>query len=62
MKQSWKMVWIWGGREKAMSDNPLPPQNIEAEQRVLGAVFLKNAVLGEICGVLEARDFFRNPL
>jgi hypothetical protein len=42
------------------TDTPLPPQNIEAEQRVLGAIFLNDEVLGEIREVLEVRDFYQN--
>jgi len=43
-----------------LPDGELPPQNNEAEQRVLGAVLLKNAVLGEVRGILVAGDFYQN--
>jgi hypothetical protein len=37
----------------------LPPQNIEAEQSVLGAVFLENECLATAKSVLERTDFYR---
>ena len=38
----------------------LPPQNIEAEQAVLGAVLLDNTVLPRVIEVLQPEDFYRN--
>jgi replicative DNA helicase len=38
----------------------LPPQNIEAEQAVLGAVLLDNAVLPQVIEVLQPQDFYRS--
>ena len=37
----------------------LPPQNIEAEQSVLGAVLLDNAVLPRVIEILQPEDFYR---
>ena len=39
--------------------NRLPPQNIEAEQSVLGAVLLDNAVLARVIEILRPEDFYR---
>ena len=37
----------------------LPPQNIEAEQSVLGAVLLENEAIAAAIEVLEPKDFYR---
>jgi replicative DNA helicase len=37
----------------------LPPQNLEAEQAVLGAVLLDNAAINKVLEVLTANDFYR---
>ena len=37
----------------------LPPQSLEAEQSVLGAVLLDNAVLPRVVEVLRPEDFYR---
>ena len=45
-----------------MSDDLLrrvPPQNLEAEQSVLGAVLLENAAINDALEVLKADDFYR---
>lgn len=41
-----------------MTDN-LPPQNIEAEQAVLGAIFLNTDALADTMEYVEADDFYR---
>ena len=41
-----------------MTDN-LPPQNIEAEQAVLGAIFLNTGALADAMEYVEADDFYR---
>lgn len=41
-----------------MTDN-LPPQNIEAEQAVLGAIFLNTDALADVMEYVEADDFYR---
>jgi replicative DNA helicase len=38
----------------------LPPQNLEAEQGVLGSILLDNDVLHEVVGFLNADDFYRD--
>jgi replicative DNA helicase len=38
----------------------LPPQNLEAEQGVLGSILLDNDVLHEIVGFLRVEDFYRD--
>lgn len=38
----------------------LPPQNIEAEEAVLGAILLDNEVLHDVAAILDAEDFFRD--
>ena len=37
----------------------LPPQNIEAEQAVLGAILLDNSVLPPVVEILQPEDFYR---
>jgi len=37
----------------------LPPQNVEAEQAVLGAVLLDNGVLPRVIEILHPQDFYR---
>jgi len=39
----------------------LPPQNLDAEQSVLGAVLLDNAVLARVIEILQPEDFYRGP-
>ncbi len=48
------------GIEKKSSDliRKLPPQNLEAEQAVLGGVFLTNSVLHSIIDTLAEEDFY----
>ena len=38
----------------------LPPQNLEAEQGVLGSILLDNDVLHEVIPILKADDFYRD--
>ena len=40
--------------------NHLPPQNIEAEQGVLGSILLENEVLHDVVPVLTVEDFYRD--
>ncbi len=42
-----------------MSDR-LPPQNLEAEQGVLGSILLQNDVLHEVIPILNVEDFYRD--
>jgi replicative DNA helicase len=39
----------------------LPPQNLEAELSVLGAILLDNAVLPRVIEILQPEDFYRAP-
>lgn len=47
-------------RQSELSDLRLPPQNLEAEQSVLGAILLDNACLSRALEVLSDEDFYRN--
>ena len=38
---------------------PVPPQNLEAEESVLGAMMLSPGAIGAVSEVLTARDFYR---
>lgn len=38
----------------------LPPQNIEAEQSVLGAILLENAALSSVIEILAPEDFYKS--
>ena len=55
-------VFVKKGKNKVnnelMTDN-LPPQNIEAEQAVLGAIFLNTDALADAMEYVEADDFYR---
>src|SRR3989304_1079847 len=36
----------------------VPPQNIEAEQSILGGILLDNQALNSVLEILEAKDFY----
>src|SRR4026209_710303 len=38
---------------------PVPPQNLDAEESVLGAMMLSPGAIGAVSGVLPASDFYR---
>lgn len=38
---------------------PVPPQNLEAEESVLGAMLLSPTAIGEVTEILDASDFYR---
>jgi replicative DNA helicase len=40
-------------------EHRLPPQNLEAEMSVLGAIFLDNSVTVNVASILSVADFFR---
>lgn len=47
-------------RRRASADNfRLPPQNLEAEQALIGAVLLQPAQLDEVAVIVSAEDFYR---
>jgi replicative DNA helicase len=48
---------LGGGSDEIL--RRVPPQNIEAEKSVLGAILLDNAAISEALGVLGASDFYR---
>ena len=41
-----------------LSSHRIPPQNLDAEKSVLGAVLMENDSLGAVLGVIEAADFY----
>ncbi|MGE3819814.1 MAG: replicative DNA helicase, partial [Isosphaeraceae bacterium] len=51
-----------GGRNDAATSlgDRLPPQNLEAEQGVLGSILLDNDVLHEVVGTISVDDFYRD--
>ena len=46
--------------QQAGSDNRLPPQNIEAEQSVLGSLMLDKKAIIKVADILNAGDFYRS--
>ncbi len=40
-------------------DAPVPPQNLEAEESVLGAMMLSPGAIGAVSEILDASDFYR---
>ncbi|HKG43353.1 MAG TPA: replicative DNA helicase [Gaiellaceae bacterium] len=44
---------------QASSTAPVPPQNLEAEESVLGAMMLSPGAIGAVSEVLDASDFYR---
>src|SRR3979490_1176627 len=38
---------------------PVPPQNLEAEESVLGAMMLSPGAIGAVSEILDAKDFYR---
>ena len=42
-----------------ITDVRVPPQNLEAEQSVLGAILLDNAALNRSLEILSEEDFYR---
>ena len=41
------------------STAPIPPQNLEAEESVLGAMMLSPGAIGAVSEILDADDFYR---
>ena len=39
---------------------PVPPQNLEAEESVLGAMMLSPGAIGAVSEILDAADFYRD--
>jgi len=42
-----------------MNDRKLPPQAIEGEVSILGAIFLDNSCIRKVSGIIDAMDFYR---
>jgi len=42
------------------SSHKLPPQNIEAEQSVLGGILIENEAINKVMEILSAEDFYRD--
>ena len=43
-----------------LSSHKLPPQNIEAEQSVLGGILIENEAINRVAEILDAEDFYRD--
>ena len=50
----------WRAATVPLIADRLPPQNLDAEQGVLGAVLLDNDVLHEVMSILRVDDFYRD--
>jgi len=46
--------------EADFSSHKLPPQNIEAEQSVLGAILIENEAINKVIEILTPEDFYRD--
>ena len=46
--------------EVDLSSHKLPPQNIEAEQSVLGGILIENEAINKVMEILTADDFYRD--
>ncbi len=42
-----------------VSSHKLPPQNIEAEQSVLGGILIENEAINKVMEILTPDDFYR---
>jgi replicative DNA helicase len=45
--------------EADLSSHKLPPQNIEAEQSILGGILIENYAINKVMEILEPDDFYR---
>ena len=46
-------------KDTDLTTNKLPPQNIEAEQSVLGAIMIENDAFPKIIELITREDFYR---
>jgi replicative DNA helicase len=46
--------------ETDFSSHKLPPQNLEAEQSVLGGILIENEAMNRVTEILDADDFYRD--
>jgi len=44
---------------QALATAPIPPQNLDAEESVLGAMMLSSAAIEAVSEVIDAGDFYR---
>jgi replicative DNA helicase len=44
---------------EAVGNAPVPPQNLDAEESVLGAMMLSSGAIGAVSEILDAGDFYR---
>lgn len=42
-----------------MAVDQIPPQNLEAEQSVLGGILLSKEAMADVVGILRADDFYK---
>ena len=54
-----RMSWNELHKEERMAENRMPPQNIEAEKAVLGAMLIKKDAIIEVQEILRPEDFYR---
>ncbi len=48
-------------QEPQKTENRLPPQSLEAERSVLGAIMIENEAINVVVEHVEAEDFYREP-
>lgn len=57
------LLSFYGGQKPKISEDPLlnktPPQDLEAEQSILSAVFINNDSLHDILSILAPEDFYK---
>jgi replicative DNA helicase len=46
--------------EANLSSHKLPPQNLEAEQSILGGILIENEAINRVTEILDADDFYRD--
>jgi len=46
--------------EADLSSHKLPPQNLEAEQSILGGILIENEAINRVTEILDADDFYRD--
>src|ERR1051326_1588113 len=44
---------------QALAAAPIPPQNLDAEESVLGAMLLTSGAIGAVSELVDASDFYR---
>jgi replicative DNA helicase len=54
-----RTVWMAGSRETPAEADRLPPQNIEAEQGVIGGTLLDSSDLPEVVEIVRPEQFYR---